>query len=335
MKRLALGILLLVAQVALAHKPSVANLRLAVDGDTLVGQLSIAVRDLDGALDVDADGNGDITWAETTAAGPRVASYVRDRLELDSGGPCTVITGAPALVDLTDGAYWTTPLTIKCPSRPRSLAITYKLLFDIDAQHRGIIHLQAPGFAQTVVVKSPQPVTIDIADPTATWAVISAGGRALALAPLLALALLLLPPRRRGTLRDDAMLAGTFALAQIITLVLVASGALDLPAAWVTPVIALSVCALGIATAAGVGRNRGALAIELGLLHGVALAYAFALPARGLPPRRAVRGGALRGPVALGSLFAFARTRFPAAAVRYGAIAGAIAGAILTVYALS
>src|SRR5262249_17353034 len=127
----------------------------------------------------------------------------------------------------------------------------------------------------------------------------------------------------------------TFAIAQVITFVLVASGTLDLPAGGVTPVIALSVCALGIATLFGLGRDRGALAVALGLLHGFLLAYAFAFPARGLRVLRACGAGAMLGQIALGTLFAFARTRFPASAVRYVAIAATVAGAALVAYSLS
>jgi hypothetical protein len=44
------------------------------------------VRDLDGALGLDADGNGEITWTELAASGPRIAAYVEHRLVLGADG---------------------------------------------------------------------------------------------------------------------------------------------------------------------------------------------------------------------------------------------------------
>jgi len=337
-KRLVIAILVALTGVASAHKPSDAHLRLAASGTELAGQVSIAVRDLDGALDLDTDGNGDITWAETTAAAPRIAAYVKERILLDAGGPCELTTGAAALVDLTDGAYWTAPVTATCPSAPGDLTITYKLLFDIDAQHRGLVHLQAPGFAKTLVIKSAQPVTVAIANPTAVMSVLSAGGRALAIAPLLLLALLLLPVRRKTTIVDDVALAATFALAQVATFVLAAAGQLDLPADWVAPVIGLSVAAVGVANVFGAGlRRRGVLAIELGAIHGFALAFAFGaldLPARGLPVLLAFGAGAVLAQVAIGAvlagvLVALRKRLSPTAIVLYASVAATVAGVFL------
>jgi HupE/UreJ protein len=338
-RRVVVALVVLWAGVAEAHKPSDAHLRLAVDGTTLAGQVSIAIRDLDGAVDVDADGNGDITWAETAAAAPRIAAYVKDRIALDSGGPCALALGTPALLDLTDGAYWTAPVTATCPSRPGTLTLTYKLLFDIDAQHNGIIHLQAPGFAKTIVVHNANPVAIDIDDPTATMAVLREGGRALPLEPLLALLLLILPLRKaRAT--DVAMLAGTFAIAEAASLVLVSSGALDLPATWTLPVIAGSLVALGIANLLGLGRDRGALALELGAVHGFALAHAFdalALPSRGLPVVLAFAAGCVlaQGAIttALAGALSMLRRRAPdRSIVMYASAAATLAAVYLVVH---
>ena len=113
MKALATAVMLswLVAAPAWAHKPSDAHLRLSAAGDTITGRLDIAVRDLDGALGLDADGDGRITWGELTAAEPRIAEYVARRLVLGTGGAtCRQALGQPALTDLSDGAYWAIPL---------------------------------------------------------------------------------------------------------------------------------------------------------------------------------------------------------------------------------
>jgi hypothetical protein len=278
---LVLAVLVAMAGVAHAHKPSDAHLRLAVDGAQLTGQLSIAVRDLDGAVDLDTDGNGDITWAETTAAAPRIDAYVMKRITLATGaGPCTMTLGAAALVDLTDGAYWTVPVAAECPSAPGDLTVTYALLFDIDAQHRGIIHVESPGARTTTVVRSSKPVTIAITDPTALMAVIAAGGRALPLVPLLAILALLAGAVRGRRVRPrelaDRLVA--FVLAEAACALLIEAGDLVLPWSWVEPGL---VAVVVIAVVIGVATRRAgdAVVLELGAASGFAVAHAFEVAA--------------------------------------------------------
>jgi hypothetical protein len=48
---------------ASAHKSSDSYLSLRVDGGPISGQWNIALRDLDYAIGIDSDNDGDITWA--------------------------------------------------------------------------------------------------------------------------------------------------------------------------------------------------------------------------------------------------------------------------------
>ena len=125
-----------------AHKPSDAQLRLTADGDRVAGRIDIAVRDLDAAVGVDSDGNGQITWAELSASAPRIAGYVGQRLTLDGGAAgCTQALGTGAVVELSDGAYWALPISLHCATPPAAIEIGYRLLFDIDSMHRGLAHV--------------------------------------------------------------------------------------------------------------------------------------------------------------------------------------------------
>ena len=83
--------LLLAALPALAHKASDAYLTLERDGRSLRGQWDIALRDLDNALALDADADGDITWGEVRARHADIAAYVLARLHVTSDGePCAL-----------------------------------------------------------------------------------------------------------------------------------------------------------------------------------------------------------------------------------------------------
>jgi hypothetical protein len=146
---------LLAPATAHAHKPSDAHVAIAISGEHVTGNLAVALRDLDGALDLDANGNGNITWSEAQAAAPRITTYARERLVLDG---CTLAFGAGKLVDFSDGAYWAMPITGTCEHEPAT--VTYNVLFDLDAQHRGIVQVATAHETRTVVARDATPIAI-------------------------------------------------------------------------------------------------------------------------------------------------------------------------------
>ena len=200
--------LLVLAGTASAHKPSDAHVQLALSGDRLDGTVAVALRDLDGALDLDADGNGEITWREAVAAAPRIDAYARERLTIVAdGAPCTFTFATGALSDYSDGAYWSMPLHGRCTAGADTLAVTYSMLFDLDALHRGILQTHTPRGTRTTIVRDARPITIAIGDGGA----IAAAGTGFAAvwthaATLLCLICLVIPAlvdRRRDRLGLD------------------------------------------------------------------------------------------------------------------------------------
>jgi hypothetical protein len=268
---LALVVLAATATPVLAHKPSDAHLRLDVDGASVTGRLDVAVRDLDAALVLD-DGDGHLTWGELQAAEPRIAAYLTDRLAIDS---CTVELGAPALVDLSDGAYWATPVTARCAREMTSLSIRYALLFDVDAQHRGLVHVAG----QTLVVRDARLVTATLGEATAATTFVREGVWHIwmGLDHVLFLLCLLLPaafPRHGSPMSfrtasvEVFEIVTAFTLAHSITLVVSAVGLVTLPSRFVETAIALSVVAAAVNNLVRVIDARWAVAFALGLLHG-------------------------------------------------------------------
>lgn len=295
--------ILCASATAWAHKPSDAQLGLSVDGSQLTGRLDIAVRDLDGALGLDADGNGDITWAELTVAAPRIDAYVTSRLALAADGKkCCLVLGAASLVDLSDGAYWALPITAACPSHPAALGISYSLLFDIDAQHRGLVHLDG----QTLIIRDAAPVQAQLGESTSVASFVKEGiwHIWMGLDHILFLTCLILPAvyQRRAqrwqaadSLRHVAFevfeIVTAFTLAHSITLVISAVGLLTLPSRIVETAIALSVVAAAANNLARVVDARWAVAFALGLLHG--FGFSSVLIDLGLPSHELI--GALLG----------------------------------------
>jgi hypothetical protein len=268
----ALLIVMALAAPAWAHKPSDAHLALALDGDRVTGRLDVAVRDLDAAIGLDTDGDGAITWAELTTAAPRIATYVQDRLALSGDDqPCTLELGDAALADLSDGAYWALPVIARCSQAPSALTVRYRLLFDIDAQHRGLVHVAG----QTLIVRDDAPVTARLGEPTSIRSFVREGVWHIwmGLDHILFLTCLILPAfwkreNAREAAREVFTIVTAFTLAHSITLVISAVGLVRLPSRFIETAIALSVVAAAVNNLVRAIDARWAVAFALGLLHG-------------------------------------------------------------------
>ncbi len=137
----------LAASVAQAHKASDSFLTLHVDSAKITGQWDIALRDLDIVLDLDRNGDAVIDWGEVRLRHAEIASYALSHLALREAGPagaaCTLAVSDHLIDNHTDGAYAVMKLTGSCPSAASTLSVKYSLLFDLDAQHRGLLKLSS------------------------------------------------------------------------------------------------------------------------------------------------------------------------------------------------
>ena len=122
--------LLLVSGMAHAHKPSDSYLALAAEGKELRGQWDIALRDLEYAIGLDADGDGAITWGELRKKQSEIEAYAFARFAVRD---CKIKPG-PLLVDEhTDGAYAVLQFTADCgEALPERLELEYSLFADLD-----------------------------------------------------------------------------------------------------------------------------------------------------------------------------------------------------------
>ena len=153
MLRLALILLLsLCIASAHAHKPSDSYLALSKQGDHMVGQWDIALRDLDYAIGLDADSNGEITWGEVKAKHEEITAYALARLAISTdSGACPISVTGHLIDDHSDGAYAVLRFVAVCPADPQILTIKYRLFFSLDPQHRGLLRLEEQGRTHTAV----------------------------------------------------------------------------------------------------------------------------------------------------------------------------------------
>ena len=287
---------------ASAHKASDAYLTLQREGTALSGRWDIALRDLDNALGLDANGDGDLTWGEVRRRQEDIASHALATLTVSSAGErCTMASTATSIDVHTDGAYAVLALSGRCALPGPTLTIDYRLFAPIDPQHRGLLQFVEKDRAVSVVFSAQ-----------ASRRVVGAGGAGLAqqfsmylnegvwhiwsgFDHILFLLSLLLPAvlvrarhawqpasSFRASFLDVAKVVTAFTVAHSITLSLAALSIVTLPSRWVESVIALSVVLAALNNLFPVVANgRWIAAFSFGLLHG--FGFAGALQDLGLP----------------------------------------------------
>lgn len=283
--------LLAAAGPAQAHRASDAYLQLRDANDGLVLRVDIALRDLDAWLDLDADGDGRLTWGEVKAAWPIVEQAVRPRIELEG---CAWHIERETLERRNDGAY--AVLHGRAPCRLSQLAgLRYTLLREVDPTHRGLARIEPSGGApgQLLVLDPGSGVAVPLARSDA--ALPSAGFFAEGVHHIvtgydhvLFLLCLLLPSvlrREAGryawrpvdrvgdALWPVAGIVTAFTFAHSITLGLAAMKWVSLPAGFIEPAIAVTIVLAALDNLVPIFHGRRALVtFAFGLIHGFGFA---------------------------------------------------------------
>jgi len=288
---LALVVLLLPA-LARAHKPSDSYLQLEKTATGLQGRWDIALRDLEPAVGLDADHDGRVNWGELKARLPVVTAYAVARLHASSSaGPCPVTAVAQGVVAHSDGKYLALALDLHCPTQAASATLVYDLLFDLDAQHRGVLRYTDGGQMQPFVFSKTRR-SIQLANLTPRFTAIVRLGIEHILSGydhLLFLTALLLPAvlrRRQGVwepaadfrsvLLDVLRTVTAFTVAHSLTLALSAAHWVVLPSRFVESAIAASIVLAALNNLFPVLDADRSLAFGLGLLHGFGFAAVLA-----------------------------------------------------------
>lgn len=136
MRRWLLCLLLAVPGFASAHSASTAYLRIDPSERGVELQWRIALRDLDALLDLDADGDGRLTWGEVLDRAADIDALARARLALKpADGRCEIRFAAPRFVRLDDLGFAQLDGRTDCAAR----ALDYRLFEGIDPSHRVLV----------------------------------------------------------------------------------------------------------------------------------------------------------------------------------------------------
>jgi hypothetical protein len=295
-----------------AHKPSDSYLALTVEGNRIDGQWDIALRDLDFALGLDANQDDAITWGEVRARHADIAAYALTRLRLGGANtPCPAQATEHLIDEHSDGAYAVLRFAATCAAAPKALSVGYRLFFDLDPQHRGLIRLEHGNKTRAGILTADTPEqSFTLAEfskweqfvdygKEGIWHIWTGFDHVLFLLSLLLPAVLMRPqavllrPQAarlrwqpaegfRASFIDVVKVVTAFTLAHSITLSLAALGVVSLPSRWVESAIALSVvlAALNNVWPVVYGK-RWVIAFAFGLIHG--FGFASVLSDLGLP----------------------------------------------------
>ncbi|BAM03924.1 HupE/UreJ family protein [Phycisphaera mikurensis] len=170
------------ATPAAAHKPSDSYLRVLVGpaaraGDAVAApsdtpvrlRWDVSLKDLDFLVGLDADGDSALTWGELKAKRSEIAAATLSRLGLEADGvPLTLRLDDLLVTDHSDGAYAVLAVGTDAEAEPATLAVRYRLLFDADPTHRGLVFVDAGEGPSAPAVLGP--------DADATRLDLAAGG---------------------------------------------------------------------------------------------------------------------------------------------------------------
>ena len=292
--------LLLFAAAAQAHKSSDAYLTVTVGERGPSGQWDIALRDLELAVGLDANADGQITWGELRAQQAAVDAYALSHLRFRAGSAaCETHVTSHQIDRHTDGAYVVLAFAIAC-AKDAPLSLEYDLLFALDPQHRGLLRIERSGESASAVLSPAQPQFTLSARPSA-WRTLADFTREgvwhiwTGTDHVLFLLCLLLPTALRRVdgawrpvlrARDGAFevlrVVSAFTLSHSLTLALAALGLIALPARVVESAIAASIVLAALDNLRPFLRApRWSIALGFGLVHG--LGFASVLADLGLP----------------------------------------------------
>lgn len=277
-----------------AHPGSESFMTLEVSGEHLEGELKIKLLDLRRAFEMDADGDGLISWPEIKQRKSEIEDYEQARLRVLINGEELPLRFQRFRYGTQDGEdVIASQFAVDAPEPIRQLDIGYALFFDIDLQHESfarIVWEGSPGREAVFSVGSAYQSFSGSAEAARGFLQFLRSGIWhiwIGYDHILFLIALLIPAvyQRRGRGREPVArlapalwrvtaIVSAFTLAHSITLSCAMLGWIELPGRLVESAIAVSVflAALNnfLPTTAG---GRGAwLAFAFGLLHGFGFA---------------------------------------------------------------
>ena len=284
------------ASPAFAHKPSDSYLTIYREGENILGEWHVSLRDLDYAIGLDTNNNGEITWKEVKEHHKNIADYVLPKLKMKVKDKVYKNVLLDQLIDNhTDGTYTVLRFKIDTPpenKRPLVFDLQYNLFFEIDPLHRGLLSIRHKGKIITAIFSPEKSIQHFNLNSSSTfnqllsfmkegvWHIWIGFDHILFLLSLLLPAVLIRrenewqPVNTFGkAFKNVFKVVTAFTLAHSVTLSLVVLGFVQLPSRLVESLIALSVVCAALNNLFPVIKDgRWIVAYCFGLIHGFGFA---------------------------------------------------------------
>lgn len=281
-------LLTLVGSAASAHKPSDAYVTIDFRGAPSM-RIDLALRDLDDALGLDADGDGSIRWGEVQAKLAAIDAEVTRHVSVRG---CAWAAREHAVTPHSDGTYLVLEGPLRCEGEG-PVVLTYSLFFERDPQHRALARLLVGSTEQTLIASPDRRELMYEAKPAAGASfgeflvegvhhILIGADHLLFLSALLLTSVVDRKGRTRSGMTEWAprptlkpalvevlKLVTSFTVAHSLTLGLAALDVVDLPSRLVESAIAATVVLAAVANLWPLtGSDRWGPAFALGLVHG-------------------------------------------------------------------
>jgi len=278
-----------------AHTPSSSYLFINEDAAELQLRWDIALRDLEFVIGLDSNQDQKISWQEVKDKQQEITAYAYSNLSLNRDNKsCQLETINLQVVEHTDGSYAVLKVQPECKASSGLMSVDYSLLFDVDANHRGIILDQRQENTNSYIA-SPDKQNIKISEgkdqktgfnnfttfvTQGNWHILIGFDHILFIVTLMLPAVLLY--RRKQWIAVDEFrpaiisllkIVTAFTIAHSITLSLAILEVVSLPSRWVESAIALSVILVAVNNIKPLFiHSRWSMAFLFGLIHGFGFA---------------------------------------------------------------
>ena len=275
-----------------AHTPSSSYLFITELENKLQLRWDIALRDLDYVLGLDSNQNQSIDWQELKNKQTEITAYAFSNLMIQRGDKaCQLSHSKLQVVTHTDGSYAVLNIQPNCITQTGSLTVNYSLLFDIDANHRGVILDQRQADTNSYIASADERI-IKIKESPSTvnnfvtfikqgiWHILIGFDHILFVITLMLPAVLLYREKKwvavntfKPAFISLLKMVTAFTVAHSITLSLATLGLVSLPSKWVESIIAVSVILVAINNIKPMFTHaRWSMAFVFGLIHGFGFA---------------------------------------------------------------
>ncbi len=281
-----------------AHKPSDSYITIKkhdTNKSLIHAQWDISLRDLDYALGLDDNNDGNITWGEVKRHHKDIEDYAFESMRIKAGEKyCKNQINKHSIDNHSDGAYAILDFFIDCQSskRPKIFDLEYSLFFEFDPQHRGLLKIQHNDKTLTAIFspeKSIQHFNLDLLNPLnqfleftkeGIWHIWIGFDHILFLLALLLPAVLIKYEGKWIEISDFKTafwnvfkIVTAFTIAHSITLSIAALEIIELPSRLVESLIALSVIIAALNNIFPIfNKGRWFIAFLFGLIHGFGFA---------------------------------------------------------------